>query len=179
MRGAAAHRPGGFRRYNSTIPRLLLVPLPTRLLARRSGSTAVHAFHGGPPPSASVPVGSCSWWSPPAACDDPSGFLMARDHRITRGSSCSWRFAGSPVWWGAWWVARSRIMAKDKNPPVRRLTETAWTVWTVASGAVCQTHTDQERNEEEGETWYCAVVAAKATRTGRQRGRGDGAGYFG
>ena len=69
------------------------------------------------------------------------------------------------MWLGAWWVARSRIMAKDKNPPVRRLTETAWTVWTVASGAVCQTHTDQERNEEEGETWYCAVVAAKATRT--------------
>ena len=62
-------------------------------------------------------------------------------------------------------------MAKDKNPPVRRLTETAWTVWTVASGAGCQTHTDQERNEEEGETWYCAVVAAKATRTGRQRAR--------
>ena len=81
-------RPGGFRRYNSTIPRLLLVPLPTRLLARRSGSTAVHAFHGGPPPSASVPVGSCSWWSRAAACDDPSGFLMARDHRITRRSSC-------------------------------------------------------------------------------------------
>ena len=51
---------------------------------------------------------------------------------------------------------------------------------------MCQQHTDycsrrrqRERNEEERDTWYCAVVAAKATRTGRQRARGDGAGYFG
>ena len=50
---------------------------------------------------------------------------------------------------------------------------------------MCQQHTDycsrrrqRERNEEERETWYCAVVPAKATRTGRQRERGDGAGYF-
>ena len=50
---------------------------------------------------------------------------------------------------------------------------------------MCQQHTDycsrrrqRERNEEERGTWYCAVVAAKATRTGRQRERGDGAGYF-
>ena len=84
---ALTSRPGGFRRYNSTIPRLLLVPLPTRLLARRSGSIAVHASHGGPPP-AGVPVGSCSWWSRAAACDDRSGFLMVSDDGVTRGSSC-------------------------------------------------------------------------------------------
>ena len=172
MRGAAAHRPGGFRRYNSTIPRLLLVPLPTRLLARRSGSTAVHAFHGGPPPSASVPVGSCSWWSPPAACDDPSGFLMARDHRITRGSSCSWRFAGSPVWWGAWWVARSRIIEtcnheKLDGPAGRDRVDRG-----VGGAERCARHTRTDRgNEEKRETRHCAVVAAKATRTGRQRAR--------
>ena len=83
---ALTSRPGGFRRYNSTIPRLLLVPLPSRLLARRSGSTAVHASHGGPP-SAGVPVGSCSWWSRAAACDDRSGFLVVSDDGVTRGTS--------------------------------------------------------------------------------------------
>ena len=85
---ALTSRPGGFRRYNSTTPRLslLLVPFPTRLLARRSGSIAVHASHGGPPP-AGVPVGSCSWWSRAAACDDRSGFLVISDDGVTRGTS--------------------------------------------------------------------------------------------
>ena len=41
----------------------------------------------------------------------------------------------------------------------------AWAAWTVASGAVCPTHTDRERNDEERETRCCAVAAAKATRT--------------
>ena len=58
---------------------------------------------------------------------------------------------------------------------------TVWTVEPVERSGVPDAHGqgDRERNDEEREAWYCAVVAAKATRTGRQGTRGDGAGYFG
>jgi hypothetical protein len=81
-------RPGGFRRCNSTTPRLslLVVPLPIRV--RRAHRSACHGPRSTPSPSVGARVGFCGWRSRAAACDDRSGFLMVSDDGVTRGSSC-------------------------------------------------------------------------------------------